>query len=256
MPRSTTSPGIGRGIVRLLIVLGIVAGCTRSAPQDTAAVAAPSKEEVVRRFHELWYQDVNTWGRNRFLGIPTEQNPMDVWITQEILWEVKPDFMIECGSMKGGSAALWATLLEQINPEARVISIDIEDRMQEARNLPIVQRRVDFIISSSTDPAVVERIAQRVKGKKVVVLLDSDHRKPHVLNELKAYSPMVPVGSYIIVQDSNVNGHPVMPNFDPQGGPWEAVEEFMKGNDSFVIDTSRERLHFTMCPNGYLRRVK
>lgn len=250
-----------RAPVSLLLLLsgaalvGCVEGDKKAAPP--VAPAALSKEEIVRKFHEIWYADKNTWPKNHWLGIETLQNPMDTWITQEILAEVKPDFMIECGAWKGGSAALWAMILEQVNPQAKVISIDIEDRMADARKLPIVQRRVEFILSSSTDPALVEKLAKRVKGKKVVVLLDSDHSKPHVLEELRKYSPLVPVGSYIIVQDSNVNGHPVLPHFaGGRGGPWEAVEEFMKESDAFQIDKDKERLLFTFVPSGYLKRVK
>jgi cephalosporin hydroxylase len=129
--------------------------------------------------------------------------------------------------------------------------------MQQARKLPIVQRRVDFMLGSSTDPALVAKIAERVKGKKVVVLLDSDHSAPHVRRELEMYAPLVNVGSYIIVQDSNVNGHPVLPNFaGGQGGPWEAVEQSLKSNDNFEIDKTRERLLLTFVPNGYLKRIK
>jgi cephalosporin hydroxylase len=246
----TALTALVRAAAPFVVSLGILGGCDDKEPPP------PTQEEVMRRFHELWYLDAGTWMKNSFFGIHTEQNPMDVWVTQEILHEVKPDFMIECGSMHGGSAALWATLLEQFNPEAKVISIDITDRMQEARKLPIVQRRVEFIVSSSTDKALVEKLAKRVKGKKVLVLLDSDHSKPHVLQELRSYSPMVSVGSYILVQGSNVNGHPVSPNSHPQGGPWEAIEEFMRGSDAFQIDTSRERLLFTLSPSGFLKRVK
>jgi cephalosporin hydroxylase len=184
----------------------------------------------------------------------SHQNPMDVWIIQEIFQEIKPDVMIECGAFHGGSAALWATILEQINPAAKVISIDIEDRMQAARELPIVQRRVQFIIGSSTAADVVAEVRRQVEGKKVVVLLDSDHRQPHVLEELKQYAPLVGVGGYIIVQDTNINGHPVLPGWGP--GPWEAVDEFLKTTDAFEIDRSRERFLFTFSPNGYLKRVK
>ena len=88
----------------------------------------------------------------------------------------------------------------------------------------------------------------------MVVLLDSDHHKAHVLEELRRYAPLVSVGSYIIVQDSNINGHPVLADFGP--GPWEAIDEFLKSNDGFRIDRERERLRFTFVPNGYLQRVK
>jgi cephalosporin hydroxylase len=213
---------------------------------------------VIRRFYELWYKEYEgAWERNSWLGIPTAQNPMDVWITQEIVTEVKPDVFIETGAWKGGSAALWASILEHVNPGGRVISIDVQDRMSEARALPLVRQRVEFVLGSSADPAIAARIARRVRGKKVMVLLDSDHRRRHVLQELRLYAPLVTVGSYLIVQDTVINGHPLLPNWgDGDGGPMEALREFLAGTDEFVVDASRERMLFTFCPSGFLKRVK
>lgn len=228
----------------VLLATVAVAGCSR--PLEPG--------DIISRFSNLWYDQPDTWRTMRWFGIVSHQNPMDVWIIQEIFQEIKPDVMIECGSFHGGSAALWATILEQINPDSKVISIDIEDRMQGARELPIVQRRVQFLIGSSTATDVVAEVRRQVEGKKVVVLLDSDHRQPHVLEELKQYAPLVGVGGYIIVQDTNINGHPVLPGWGP--GPWEAVDEFLKTTDAFEIDRSRERFLFTFSPNGYLKRVK
>lgn len=166
---------------------------------------------------------------------------------------MKPDFMVEAGTRHGGSAAIWAMILEQINPDARVITIDIEDQVTDAKKLDIVRRKVDFLVGSSTDPEIVAEVKRRTKGKKVVVLLDSAHDKEHVLNELNAYSPLVGVGSYLIVQDTIVNGHPVWPEYGP--GPFEAVEEFMATTDDFKIDGTRERLLVTLCRKGFLKRI-
>ena len=242
----------------LAVVLG--SGCARAPQPAPAPTPAPTPDdaEIIKRFHEIWYNKYQgAWERNSWLGVPTAQNPMDVWITQEMLTEVKPDFFVEAGAWMGGSAALWATILEQVNPASRIISIDIADNMQAARNLPLVKRRVEFVIGSSVDPAVVKSIAQKVHGKKVMVLLDSDHKRKHVLQELKMYGPLVSEGSYLIVQDTNINGHPVLPHWaDGDGGPMEAVHEFMAGNDEFQVDASRERLLFTFSPGGFLKRVK
>ena len=216
-------------------------------------IEAVSVREVIRRFTVIWIESPTTYPLNRWLGVATMQNPNDVWIIQEIIAEVKPDSVIETGTFRGGSAALWAMILEQVNPEGRVITVDIADN--RAKNLPpIAAEKVDFLIGSSTDPGVVAEIAQRVRGKKVVVILDSVHNKSHVLAELRAYAPLIPRASYLIVQDSNVNGHPALPDFGP--GPFEAIEEFLAENDEFQVDKRRERLLFTMHPNGYLRRVR
>jgi cephalosporin hydroxylase len=209
---------------------------------------------VVDLYHQAFYSSPNTWRLNKWLGILTEQNPNDVWITQEIIVETRPDFIIETGTLCGGSAALWSTILEQINPRGRVITIDILDQAQQARKLPIVQKHVDFLHGSSTAADIVDYVKYSVEGKKVLVILDSDHSKQHVLNELAAYAPLVNVGSYLIVQDTNVNGHPVDRTFGP--GPMEAVTEFLAANSNFVPDKGRERFMFTMNPNGYLKRIR
>jgi cephalosporin hydroxylase len=210
--------------------------------------------QVVEAFHELYYNLPSTWLTTHWLGILTGQNPNDIWVTQEIITEVRPDFIVETGTFRGGSAAIWAMVLEQVNPFGRVITIDINDFVDKTSMPPILRTKVDFLIGSSVDPQVVQEVTRRVKGKKVLVILDSDHRMHHVLKELQAYAPLVGVGSYIIVQDTNVNGHPVRPGFGP--GPMEAVEEFLKTHDAFTSDPTRERLLFTMHPKGYLKRVE
>lgn len=213
-----------------------------------------AKTNVPRYFHELFYYSDKTWQANKWMGILTQQNPNDVWITQEIIYEVKPDFIIETGTLNGGSALIWAMLLEQINPEGKVITVDIEDLSGEAKKRQIAQQKVQFLLGSSTSPEIIEKISAQVQGKRVLVILDSDHRKDHVLKELQLYSPFVPVGSYIIVQDSNVSGHPIEWGDGP--GPMEAIEEFLQKNTTFESDLSRERLLFTMYPKGYLKRVR
>lgn len=228
--------------------------CRRQGAKQNRC-ACMSDEAAIRRYHELYYyRRHQTWLANKWLGIPTEQNPNDVWIIQEIIVETRPDLIIECGAMHGGSAALWASILREINPSGKVLSIDIKDRFTRARRLDVVRSHVEFIIGSSVDPKIVGWIKERAAGKRVLVILDSDHRKRHVLKELQSYWEMVQVGGYIVVQDTNVNGHPVRPDFGP--GPMEAVEEFLKTNDRFVSDPKRERMMFTMHPKGFLKRVK
>ncbi|HKI20913.1 MAG TPA: CmcI family methyltransferase [Isosphaeraceae bacterium] len=209
---------------------------------------------VVDQFHKLYYDNPETWS-TRWLGLETLQNPNDVWMIQEIICEVRPDLIIEAGTRAGGSAAIWAMVLQQVNPNGRVITIDIKDYVpSEARDLPIIKEKVDFLLGSSTDPKIVDEIRRRTEGKKVLVILDSDHSKNHVLNEMIAYGPMVTKGSYMIVQDTNINGHPVLPDFGP--GPWEALDEYLPKNEQFQPDKSRERLMFTMHPRGFLRRIE
>ena len=191
---------------------------------------------------------------NRFLGVPTLQHPFDAWVTQEIICEVRPDIVVECGSFRGGSAVMWASILEQVHPPGRVLTIDVEDRLDRARQVPIFNVRVDTLQGSTVDPAIVDEVRKRVATKRTLVILDSDHRKEHVAAELEAYAPFVSPGSYLIVQDGIVNGHPVDPSYGP--GPFEAVQEFLERDRRFVVDSERERMWFTFNPSGFLRRVE
>ncbi len=232
----------------------------RAERAKLATATAP--QETIDRCHQIFYKNPGGISRNRWFGIRAEQNPNDVWITQEILFETKPDVVVEAGTFMGGSAALWATMLREINPQGRVLTIDIRDLSAEAKKLPIVQERVDFLVGSSIAPEIVAEVKRRTAGKKVVLILDSDHHKAHVLAELRAYADIIQPGSYIIVQDSNINGHPVVlddgylaGDYLGQPGPWEAVEEFLATDHRFQIDLGRERLLLTMNPHGFLRRV-
>jgi cephalosporin hydroxylase len=237
-------------IVLVLFLTGLLA-FERPFPGDSNS-RPQSMHEVIDNFHKLFYES-SKWSSTRWLGVTALQNPNDAWIHQEIIVDVKPDFIVEAGTLYGGSAALWATVLQQVNAHGRVITIDIKDQSAEAKKLPIVKQYVDFMIGSSTDPAIVGEITKRVGGRKVLVILDSDHSKDHVLAEMKAYAPLVSVGSYLIVQDTNINGHPVFTNFGP--GPMEAVQEFLASNQQFKPDSNAERLMFTMHPKGYLKRI-
>ncbi len=238
-----------RNGLRLLPLLGVF---VLSAPVAAAGAAEADPDEryttlsgdEVRLLRRVWVGNKMGMLRNRFLGVPTLQNPLDVWVTQEILYQVKPDFVIETGTYHGGSAALWAVFLEHINPAGRVITIDIEDRRSiRAKRLPIYKRKVDFLLGSSTDPAIVAEIEKRVQGKKVLVILDSNHATEHVRAELEAYSPLVSVGSYIIVQDTF-------------HGPGPAIADFLSGNDQFEADRLHERFVLTNNTNGFLKRIE
>jgi cephalosporin hydroxylase len=220
---------------------------------ETAPAEKPLTEEEIGRFMRWWALSQDYYSKNRWLGIETLQNPLDAWIIQEIIFEVRPDFIVEAGTFKGGSAALWAVILEQVNPAGRVITIDITDVTEQARQLPIVERKVDFLVGSSIDPAIVAEVKKRVAGGRTLVILDSLHTRDHVLAELRAYAPLVDVGSYLIVQDTGL-WQPVRDH--PEGWASDAVEEFLGENDSFVADRSRERFWLTNCPGSWIERVR
>jgi cephalosporin hydroxylase len=229
---------------------------TEQADRSSTGGPKLSDHEVYRRFLRRFHDHVYAVHQNRtkWLGIETLQNPNDAWIQQEIIYEVKPDFIVETGTYQGGSAILWAMLLEQSNPAGKVITVDIVDHCQRARRRPIWQERIVFLKGSSTDPQIVDAIKQQVENGRVLVILDSDHSKRHVLQEMKMYAPLVAKGSYLIVQDTFYDYPPA---FHPQEGPgpWGAVQEFLGSNRDFQIDASRGRLLLTFNPSGYLKRV-
>jgi cephalosporin hydroxylase len=114
--------------------------------------------------------------------------------------------------------------------------------------------RISYFTGSSTDPAVIAQIDEAIVGERTLIILDSDHRRDHVLRELRAWHSRVSVGSYVIVEDSNINGHPVSSSWGP--GPMETVDAFLEENDDFVVDESMHKFFMTFNPRGYLKRVK
>lgn len=238
------------------------------ANEEARAVAERRSAEILARRDEvmseaervelvsLW-QDLDIWQNMWFLGTRIQKNPCDLFMVQQILYEVQPDFVIECGTAYGGSALYWASLLDAMGLEdSRVLTIDIADRCQDAREHPFWKRYVEFVHSSSTEPATVARIQERVAGRKVVVMLDSWHADHHVLAELEAYAPLVNPGSYVIVEDTHMDLVGVVPE-GAEAGPGRAVEVFLEergGAELFEVDETREQMVLTFNPGGFLRR--
>ena len=213
-------------------------------------MADRSPEEIVRDFHELYYSDhTRTVGNTFWLGEHSAKCPLDLWIYQEILFERRPDLIVECGTFFGGTAHFLACMCDLVD-NGRIITIDVRERQPHRRPR---HPRIEYRTGSSTAPEIVAGVHEAVApGERVMVILDSDHHKDHVLGELQSYSPLITPGDYLIVEDSNVNGHPVRADHGP--GPMEAIDEFLAGNDDFFIDESREKFFMTFNPRGYLRR--
>jgi cephalosporin hydroxylase len=157
--------------------------------------------------------------------------------------------IIETGTAGGGSALFLASVCDSLD-HGNVITIDIEAQKDRPKH-----KRLKYLVGSSTSQEIVQQVRKGIgRKRKVMVILDSDHHKEHVLNELKIYSRFVTPGSYLIVEDTNINGHPVLSSFGP--GPMEAIQEFLKDNENFVVDESREKFFLTFNPKGYLEKVK
>ena len=206
--------------------------------------------DIVERFTEIYYDGAlfgETRADTRWLGVRTDKCPLDLWIYQELLHELRPDLIVETGTAFGGSALYFASLCDLLG-HGQVLTID----MQEQEGRP-EHPRLEYFRGSSVAPETLAHVRRRAEAAQtVLVVLDSDHRKEHVLEELRLYAPLVTPGSYIVVEDTILNGHPVSPEFGP--GPMEAAEEFVRGDSSFEADRRREKLYLTFNPKGYLRR--
>jgi cephalosporin hydroxylase len=142
----------------------------------------------------------------------------------------------------------FASLFDLIG-KGEIVTIDVKDVKERPKH-----ERITYLLGSSTSKEIVEQVRRLVSNKgTIMVILDSDHHKEHVLNELRIYGDLVTEASYLIVEDTNINGHPVYPDFG--AGPMEAVEEFLKENKNFVVDASKEKFYLTFNPRGYLRRI-
>lgn len=199
-----------------------------------------------------------------WMGRPIIQYPQDIMAMQEIIWEVKPDLIIETGIAHGGSLIYYASLLELIG-KGEVLGIDIDIRKhnkEEIEKHPMF-KRIKMIEGSSIDENIVAEVRSIAQDKQnILVVLDSNHTFDHVLRELQMYSPLVSLGSYIVVFDTIVEDLPA--NYFKEKRPWgignnpkTAVYEFLKSNTNFIIDSSIDnKLLISVAPEGYLKRIK
>lgn len=230
-------------------------------PRTATEVRALIADSLVRTkpetdaFHQAWYGSRHTWSSTFWMGVPTLKNPLDLWLYQEIIVGYRPALIIETGTAFGGSALFCAHVMDLSYRGAlsgHVLTID---------NAPQSPLPTHPRLTSLTGDALADETLETVRsyvngvpaGRNVLVLLDSDHAEAHVRKELDAYAGFVTPGSYLVVEDTNVNGHPVSPDHGP--GPYEAVEDFLAAHPEFSRDPYCEKYILTMNPNGWLRRV-
>ena len=194
-----------------------------------------------------------------WLGVPIIQTPEDMILIQELIFKIQPDFIIETGVAHGGSLIYYASLLELLG-KGKVIGVDIEIREHNRIAIEVhpMFKRIELIEGSSISEETIVKIRKIVpKNSKVIVCLDSNHTKEHVLKELQLYNNFVNLGSYIVVFDTNTSKLAELGACDKiyiNNSPKEAVEDFLKVNDNFEIDKHYNRLYISYSPNGYLRR--
>jgi cephalosporin hydroxylase len=198
-----------------------------------------------------------------WMGVPIIQMPADVMATQEVIWATKPDVIIETGVARGGSVLFMASLLEVIG-HGKVIGVDIDIR---AHNRDSIERhpmskRVVLIEGGSVDDDTLAKVRAEIPaGAKVMVVLDSDHSRDHVLAECRAYGPMVTPGCYMVVADTLV-GHVTQETAPKKRSkiwfkgdePLSALQDYMSETDRFEVDRELNgKLVLSSSPGGYVR---
>lgn len=214
------------------------------------------REEYDRRYQIrlrdwlLYHQKEIVFDRASWMGLRIWKNPLDAWIYQEILYEVKPDLVVEIGSRYGGSTQYFANLLD-IMDHGQVLSIDTERSEYECKH-----PRVTALTGDSADPAILSQVDDFCRDRRVFVIHDADHSQAKVAEDLRNYSRYVSLNSYFVVEDGIVDlFHEGDGLGFREGGPLAATEAFLAQNPNFIADTSRERYLLTYNPKGFLKRI-
>lgn len=229
------------------------------------------KNEKLQQAWQIFHKEIvkANYAYNFFwLDMPILQAPQDLQALQEIIWKVKPDLIIETGIAYGGSIIFSASILSLLEVCGKIekgnvigIDIDIRPHNKEAILAHPLSKKITMFEGSSIDDGIIARVREFAKAKeRVLVCLDSNHTHEHVLAELRAYAPLVTIGSYCIVGDTGIEDLPEGTTSDRPWGkgnnPKTAVWEFLKENSNFEIDkTIESKLIITGSPDGYLKRV-
>ncbi len=214
---------------------------------DRDNITLEDAREMVRLVNILYFRQ-KTYEKTNWMGINAAKCPMDMWVYQEIMHSLKTDLLIETGTLFGGSALFFANMFDMMG-KGKVISIDL--KLQ--KNLP-QHPRIEYIESSSVELKVLDYLtAEASKAKSVTVILDSDHSAQYKLRELKEYSKFVTKNNYIIAEDTCFDYYPAWPEFGP--GPTAAVQKFMKANNQFRVDRSKELHLLSFSPMAFLQKI-
>ena len=201
-----------------------------------------------------WHYETEVWKRQLYRGVRTLKLPLDLWNYQEIIFEHDVHWVLETGTLHGGSALYFADLLSAGGREGFVVSVDVSHDV--VHPLAPAHPKIRLVLGSSASPQTVSAIRALIPADRthaMLLILDSNHAADHVLGELNVLVPLLRPGDYLIVEDTIVNGHPVRPEFGP--GPLEAVEEYVRQNPARLVpDTPREEKFGCSCAyRGYYR---
>ena len=244
-------------------------------------ISSLSKDEDLQALSRIWIREIqpHKWSYNfSWLGRPAIQFPNDAWAMQELIWQIRPDLIIEMGVAHGGSLIMSASMLALLdlcdaiesggvmdpNKSLRkVLGVDIEIRPhnREAIEAHPMSSRIKMIEGSSIAPSIIKQVKDFAKDYNcILICLDSNHSHNHVLAELEAYAALTSIGSYCVVFDTIVEDMPkeMFPDrpWGPGNNPKTAIWEYLKTHPEFEIDKSiQHKLLITVAPDGYLKRV-
>lgn len=241
---------------------------TKFNQERAADITAMGQDEELKQKSIDWMLQADKYKYTynyTWLGRPIIKYPSDIAATQEIVWNVKPDLIIETGIAHGGSLILSASLLELIGGKGKVLGIDIDIREHNRKEIEAhpMMKRIEMIEGSSVaDDVILQVRAEAAKANTVMVFLDSLHTHDHVLQELELYAPLVTVGSYLVLPDTFIEYFPK--GYYAHNRPWDvgnnpmtALRAFLDKNDDFEIDHDLcNKLMITEAFDGYLRRIK
>ena len=202
------------------------------------------RDWLILYHRDLVFQEV-TW-----MGRPAWKNVLDAWIYQEIIYEVKPDVIIEIGNANGGSTQFLANMLDLIG-KGKVLAVDIDHS-----RFSVEHPRIITITGDSVSAETLQQVEKHCTGAKSLVIHDGDHSREHVLADLRAYSNYVTQGSYLIVEDSVIGLFRAGDGLGSVNGPMGAIEQFIAENPDYAIDSRRERFILTFNPKSYLKKIR
>ena len=210
--------------------------------------------DLIDDFHKIFYSHWNAVSHTSWMGWKVVKYPTDLIIYQQLIWKHKPEVIVECGTERGGSANFFASLFDLMQSDGKVISIDIKNQKRIDKDKLPKNPRITYLAGSSTDPEIFAQVKELVGNKKCMVILDSDHKKAHVMREMALYGPIVSKKQYMVVEDTALHGHPVRMKDPP--GPWEAVAAYMANNDDFERSPIGEKYFISQSAGGWLKKKK
>lgn len=232
---------------------------TEAVPVIPAGYSRQETEALARQWTKAMWNE-SLWKQTRWLGVPVLQWPTDLLVMQDLIAAQRPRVIVETGLYLGGTSIFYASMLDLLKIDGRVISIDIQIHPEARKHIEAsaYRERITLIEGDSKSETVHAQIQRLLGGEeKVLVTLDSDHSYQHTLGELRAFRRYVPAGGYMVLFDTICQDLADVPHGDPawvRDSPMRALEEFLAEDARFESDPQWEKFLVTFAPRGFLRR--